>query len=80
MREREIGIDHRETSPSGAHAKWIRVTQEDWALAWTTLVYLAQGRSLIPWVARWFLYQQIGRPRVRRRARIEAPLKECVES
>ena len=37
---REIAIDHRETPPGGAHAYWIRVTQEDGAQAWTSPVYL----------------------------------------
>jgi uncharacterized protein DUF3604 len=37
---REVKIEHRETPPSGAHAYWIRVTQEDGAQAWTSPVYL----------------------------------------
>ena len=37
----ELVLDHRETPPSGAHAYWIRVTQEDGAQAWTSPVYLA---------------------------------------
>jgi hypothetical protein len=38
---RELKIEHRETPPSGSHAYWIRVTQEDGAQAWTSPVYLA---------------------------------------
>jgi hypothetical protein len=37
---REVKIEHRETPPPGAHAYWIRVTQEDGAQAWTSPVYL----------------------------------------
>jgi hypothetical protein len=37
---RELKIEHRETPPSGPHAYWIRVTQEDGAQAWTSPVYL----------------------------------------
>jgi hypothetical protein len=37
---RELKIEHRETPPPGAHAYWIRVTQEDGAQAWTSPVYL----------------------------------------
>src|SRR5712664_1764365 len=39
---REVKIDHRETPPPGAHAYWIRVTQEDGAQAWTSPVYLRE--------------------------------------
>jgi len=37
---RELKIEHREVPPPGAHAYWIRVTQEDGAQAWTSPVYL----------------------------------------
>jgi len=37
---RELKIEHREAPPPGAHAYWIRVTQEDGAQAWTSPVYL----------------------------------------
>jgi hypothetical protein len=37
---RDLAIDHRETPSAGAHAYWIRVTQEDGAQAWTSPVYL----------------------------------------
>jgi len=37
---REVKIEHREIPPPGAHAYWIRVTQEDGAQAWTSPVYL----------------------------------------
>jgi hypothetical protein len=37
---RELKIEHREMPPSGSHAYWVRVTQEDGAQAWTSPVYL----------------------------------------